>query len=162
LASNLTINSNNRVTFGQGIYRVTACDDWIDIGFQTTSTSDGVLENGVRVQAVSGIVIKGFNAAGCKNKNFKIKLFKNTAPTTPLALYQQEDGTNSNQVWLSVNNAGAVSLLDTYGRDLGEYGDSAIGLAQDSDTGDYITYFFTPLQPATNVDSSSVESGPNA
>lgn len=120
------------------------------------------MENGVRVQAVSGIIVKGFNAAGCKNKNFKIKLFKNTAPTTPLELYQQEDLTNSSQVWISVNNAGVVSLLDTYGRDLGEYGDSAIGMGRDSETGDYITYFFTPLQPASNIDKVTIESGPNA
>ena len=161
-ATTLTINTNNQLTFGQGVFLISACDTWIDISFQKTSTDDGVLENGVRVQAVSAVVIKGFSASACKNKNFKVKLFKNTAPTTPLELYQQEDGTNSNQVWLSVNNAGVVSLLDSYGRDIGEYGDTAIGLAQDSENGDYTAYFFTPVQPASNVDKFTVESGPNA
>jgi hypothetical protein len=116
----------------------------------------------VRVQAVSAINIDGFDANGCKNKNFKIKLFKSTAPTTPLDLYEQEDATASNQVWLSVSSTATVTILDTYGRDLGEYGDTAVGLFQDADTGRYTAYFFTPLQPASNVDKFTVESGPNS
>jgi hypothetical protein len=162
LASTLTINTNNRVTFGQGRYLIRACDGWIKISFEKTATSDGVMDNGQLVQAVSAVNIDSFNAAACKNTNFKIKLYKSTAPTTPLALYTQEDTTPSSQVWLSVNNSGVVSLLDTYGTNLGEYGDTAVGLGLDSDTGRYTIYFFTPLQPASNVDSYTVESGPNA
>lgn len=55
-----------------------------------------------------------------------------------------------------------MTILDTYGRDLGEYGDTAVGLFQDADTGRYTAYFFTPLQPASNVDKFTVESGPNS
>lgn len=161
LASILTINTNNRLTFGQGIFHVRACDGWIDISFDKTSTSDGVMDGGTRVQAVSAINLDGFNANACKNTNFKIKLYKSTAPTTPLALYQQSDSTSSSQVWLSVSNAGLVTLLDTAGRNLGEYGDDAVGLAMDADTGRYTIYFFTPLQPAANIDSYTLESGPN-
>jgi hypothetical protein len=53
-------------------------------------------------------------------------------------------------------------LLDTGGTNLGEFGDTAVGLGMDSETGRYTIYFFTPLQPAANVDSYTVESGPNA
>lgn len=162
LAGTVTINTNNQITFGQGLYQIRACDGWIKISFEKTSTDDGVLENGVRVQAVSAIDIDSFNSNACKNTNFKIKLYKASAPTTALDLYTQEDSTASNQVWLSVNNSGVVTLLDTYGQDLGEYGDTAVGLGLDSDTGRYTIYFFTPLQPASNVDSYTVESGPNA
>ena len=162
LASTLTINSNNRVTFGQGVYQIRACDGWIKISFEKTSTDNGVLENGVLVQAVSAINIDNFNSLACKNTNFKITLYKASAPTTALDLYSQEDSTASNQVWLSVDNSGVVSLVDTYGVNLTQYGDTAVGLGLDSDTGRYTIYFFTPLQPASNVDSYTVESGPNA
>jgi len=161
LASTFTINSNNRVTFGQGIYQIRACDGWIKISFEKTDTASGVMDNGQRVQAVSAVNIDSFNSNSCKNTNFKIKLFK-TGVSTALNLYTQEDSTASNQVWLSVDNSGLVTLLDTSGINLGEFGDSAVGLGMDSTTGRYTIYFFNPLQPASNVNSYTVESGPNA
>lgn len=161
LASTLSINTNNRLTFGQGLYHIRACDGWIKITFEKTDTAGGVMDNGSMVQAVSAINIDSFNSLACKNTNFKIKLFK-TGVTPALNLYTQEDSTASNQVWLSVNNSGLVTLLDTTGTNLGEYGDTAVGLGMDSDTGRYTIYFFTPLQPASNVNSYTVESGPNA
>ena len=161
LASTLTINTNNRVTFGQGIYQIKACDGWIKISFEKTDTAGGVMENGSMVQAVSAVNVDSFNSLACKNTNFKIKLFK-TGVATALNLYTQENSTASNQVWLSVDNSGVVTLLDTTGTNLGEFGDTAVGLGLDSETGRYTIYFFTPLQPASNVNSYTVESGPNA
>jgi hypothetical protein len=160
-ASTLTINTNNRVTFGQGIYQIRACDGWIKISFEKTDTAGGVMDNGSMVQAVSAVNIDSFNSLACKNTNFKIKLFK-TGVATALNLYTQENSTASNQVWLSVDNSGVVTLLDTTGTNLGEFGDTAVGLGMDSETGRYTIYFFTPLQPASNVNSYTVESGPNA
>ena len=160
LATTLTININNRVTFGQGIYQIRACDGWIKISFEKTDTASGVMDNGTRVQAVSAVNIDSFNSLACKNTNFKIKLFK-SGVSTALNVYTQENSTPSNQVWLSVDNSGLVTLLDTSGADLGEFGDSAVGLGMDSDTGRYTIYLFTPLQPAPNVNSYTVESGPN-
>lgn len=161
LASTLTINTNNRVTFGQGIYQIRACDGWIKITFEKTDTAGGVMDNGSMVQAVSAVNIDNFNSLACKNTNFKIKLFK-TGVSAALNLYTQEDTTASDQVWISVDNSGVVTLLDKSGTNLGEYGDTAVGLGMDSDTGRYTIYFFTPLQPASNVNSYTVESGPNA
>ena len=161
LASTVTINTNNRLTFGQGLYQIRACDGWIKITFEKTDTAGGVMDNGSMVQAVSAINIDSFNSLACKNTNFKIKLFK-TGVSAALNLYTQEDTTASDQVWLSVDNAGVVTLLDKSGTNLGEYGDTAVGLGMDSDTGRYTIYFFTPLQPASNVNSYTVESGPNA
>jgi hypothetical protein len=160
LATTFTINTNNKVTFGQGLYQIRACDGWIKISFEKTDTASGVMDNGTRVQAVSAVNIDSFNSLACKNTNFKIKLYK-TGVSTALNLYTQEDSTPSNQVWLSVDNSGLVTLLDTSGTDLGEFGDTAVGLGMDSDTGRYTIYFFTPLQPASNVNSYTVESGPN-
>ena len=161
LASTVTINTNNRLTFGQGLYQIRACDGWIKITFEKTDTAGGVMDNGSMVQAVSAINIDSFNSLACKNTNFKIKLFK-TGVSAALNLYTQEDTTASDQVWLSVNNSGVVTILDKSGTNLGEYGDTAVGLGMDSDTGRYTIYFFNPLQPASNVNSYTVESGPNA
>jgi hypothetical protein len=161
LATTLTINTGNRVTFGQGIYQIRACDGWIKISFEKTDTAGGVMDNGTMVQAVSAVNVDSFNSVACKNTNFKIKLFK-SGVSAALNLYTQEDSTPSNQVWLSVDNDGLVTILDTSGTDLSEFGDSAVGLAMDSETGRYTAYFFTPLQPASNVESYTVESGPNA
>jgi hypothetical protein len=161
LARPFTINTNNRVTFGQGLYQIRACDGWIKISFEKTDTANGVMDGGSRVQAVSSVNIDSFNSLACKNTNFKIKLFK-TGVATALNLYTQENSTPSSQVWLSVDNSGVVTILDTSGTNLGEFGDSAVGLGMDSVTGRYSIYFFTPLQPASNVNRYTVESGPNA
>jgi len=161
LARLFTINTNNRVTFGQGLYQIRACDGWIKISFEKTDTANGVMDGGSRVQAVSSVNIDSFNSLACKNTNFKIKLFK-TGVATALNLYTQENSTPSSQVWLSVDNSGVVTILDTSGTNLGEFGDSAVGLGMDSVTGRYSIYFFTPLQPASNVNRYTVESGPNA
>jgi hypothetical protein len=161
LATTLTINTNNQITFGQGIYQIKACDGWIKISFEKTDTAGGVMDGGSMVQAVSAINMDNFNSLACTNTNFKIKLFKNGVATA-LNLYTQEDSTASNQVWLSVDNSGLVTILDSSGSDLGEFGDTAVGLGKDSETGRYTVYFFTPLQPASNVNSYTVESGPNA
>ena len=150
LATTLTINTNNRVTFGQGLYQIRACDGWIKISFEKTDTANGVMDGGTRVQAVSAVNIDSFNSLSCRNTNFKIKLFKTGVPTA-LFLYTQENSTDSNQVWLSVDNSGVVTLLDTSGTNLGEFGDSAVGLGMDSETGRYTIYFFTPLQPASRA-----------
>jgi hypothetical protein len=161
LATTLTINTGNRVTFGQGIYQIRACDGWIKISFEKTDTAGGVMDGGLMVQAVSAINIDSFNSLACKNTNFKVKLFK-TGVATALNLYTQENSTASNQVWLSVDNAGLVTILDTSGTNLGEFGDANVGLGMDSETGRYTIQFFYPLQPASNVNSYTVESGPNA
>jgi len=161
LARPFTINTNNRVTFGQGLYQIRACDGWIKISFEKTDTANGVMDGGSRVQAVSSVNIDSFNSLACKNTNFKIKLFK-TGVATALNLYTQENSTPSSQVWLSVDNSGVVTILDTSGTNLGEFGDSAVGLGMDTETGRYTIYFFTPLQPASNVNRYTVESGPNA
>jgi len=161
LARPFTINTNNRVTFGQGLYQIRACDGWIKISFEKTDTANGVMDGGSRVQAVSSVNIDSFDSLACKNTNFKIKLFK-TGVATALNLYTQENSTPSSQVWLSVDNSGVVTILDTSGTNLGEFGDSAVGLGMDTETGRYTIYFFTPLQPASNVNSYTVESGPNA
>jgi hypothetical protein len=160
LARPFTINTNNRVTFGQGLYQIRACDGWIKISFEKTDTANGVMDGGSRVQAVSSVNIDSFNSLACKNTNFKIKLFK-TGVATALNLYTQENSTPSSQVWLSVDNSGVVTILDTSGTNLGEFGDSAVGLGMDTETGRYTIYFFTPLQPASNVNRYTVESGPN-
>ena len=146
LATTLTINTNNRVTFGQGVYQIRACDGWIKISFEKTDTAGGVMDNGSMVQAVSAVNIDSFNSLACKNTNFKIKLFK-TGVATALNLYTQENSTASNQVWLSVDNSGVVTLFDTSGTNLGEFGDTAVGLGMDSENKALKTGFTLPKNP---------------
>lgn len=164
LASRITLNGGGNITFGQGVLNIKACDGWIDISFNTTTTEDGVVVNGQTVQALKGLNIDGFNSMACKNTNFKIKLYGPSSTTIPLDLYRQADNTISKQVWLSVNNSGVVSLLDTNSQNLSEFGDSAIYLNFDTVLGRYLVEFVTPVQPSANIGDSTytVESGPNS
>ena len=163
VAARVTINGGNSFNFGQGVYQIKACDGWININLEKTATVDGVMYGGQRVQAVSAVNIDGLNTASCKGNNFKIKLFT-TGNSTPLDLYTQDAASSaSNQVWLSINKTTqVVSILNTSGVDLGEYGDDYVALGMDPDTHRYTVYFFYPLLAASRVNSITIESGPNA
>ena len=163
VAARVTINGGDSINFGQGVYQIKACDGWININLEKTATADGVMYGGQMVQAVNAVNIDGLNTAMCKGNNFKIKLFT-SGNSTPLDLYTQDAASSaSNQVWLSINKTTqVVSILNTSGVDLGEYGDDYVALGMDPDTHRYTVYFFYPLLAASRVNSITIESGPNA
>ena len=163
LAANVSINSGGTLNFGQGVYQIKACDGWININLEKTATEDGVIYGGQRVQAVNAVNIDGLNTSTCKGNNFKIKLFT-TGNSSPLDLYTQDASSSaSNQIWLSINGSTeSVSILNSSGVDLGEYGDDYVALGLDPETRRYTIYFFYPLLAASRVNSITIESGPNA
>ena len=162
LTARLTINTNNKLNFGQGIYKIKACDGWININLQKTDTAGGVLYGGSMVEAVNAIDISGLDTNACKNTNFKIKVFQ-TGNSTPLSLYTENaSNDSSSQVWLKINGSGTMTILNTSGVDLGQYGDDYVALSQDPSTKVFTAYFFTPLAAANLVNSFTIESGPNA
>ncbi len=150
-AANITINSNNRVEFGQGVYNLKACDDFINLSLGATSVDT----NGI--SRVNRIFINGFDKAKCKNRNFTIKIFKiNSA--TPEDLFSIGNGNSANRVKISVSNAGTVSLINMADSDVGS-GDSYHSLSYLSGT--YTVTFVDPLLPVPDVNRTTIESANN-
>ena len=79
-AARITINTNNQVEFGQGIYQIKACDQYVALEFVSTSA----YANGF--SRVGAIVFKGLDVQKCKGTAMRLRLYK-SGSNTPLNLY---------------------------------------------------------------------------
>lgn len=173
VAANITLN-NGRIEMGQGIYRITACDQWVGIGLYSTAPwPDGIS----RVQSMELI---GLDPRLCKNVIFRIKIFKNSDLVNPLTLFTGVTGTDTATATATVGNVTQVSMYDTAtvsyptttynnyaknaltlvdmsGANIG-YGDSYQKITYNAIKGTYTVYFYTPLCKMTDVDKITIES----
>lgn len=150
-AANITLNTNNRVEFGQGVYNLKACDDFINLSLGATAADT----NGI--SKVNRIFINGFDKSKCKNRNFTIKIFKVNS-SVPENLFNIGGGNTANRVKISVSDAGIVSLINMSESDVGS-GDSYHSLSYSSGT--YTVTFVDPLLSVPDVSRTTIESANN-
>lgn len=99
-AANISLNGGQRKEFGQGIYQIKACDQWVGIGLTAgTGTENDYVKN---------VKLYGFDPQLCLGRIFRIKLFP-TGSTTPLPLYVDETSTGLS----TGDTTTTLSLLDT-------------------------------------------------
>jgi hypothetical protein len=112
----------------------------------------------------------GLDAANCKGVNFKIQLWQ-TGASTPLDLFVDSNGSNSNRVVISVckvctistnqQRLDAVTLINSAGQNIG-YDDGWEYVDFDAVTGDYRWLLqvppSTPLATNSAVNRTTVES----
>jgi len=106
VAANISL-SNGRIEMGQGIYRISACDQWIGIGLYPTAATYGGKS---RVQTVE---LVGLDPRLCKNVIFRIKMYKNSDLVNPLALFVGNTGTDSTTATATGGNATQLSMYDS-------------------------------------------------
>ena len=127
-----TTLAGGSVEYGQGLYHITACDQWVKIGY-------GYIYNGDEAD-ISQINVDGLDTTACKNKNFRIKLYD--LDGAPLILfYDGNRSTGVNSIWLSINNAGVLSLLNSSGANISDADDYQY-LNLLSDTSRYEVIFY--------------------
>lgn len=114
------INSGEKVEFGQGYYKVKACDSWIRMNFTTGSVEGG----DAGMSPLTGITIDSLDTTACANTQITITVLDNTDSESPLPLYQTQDPPSgvctispcseiagaAKSVTLLINNSGLVSL----------------------------------------------------
>lgn len=111
LAANITINSNNRVEFGQGVYNLKACDDFVRINLNYTS-----YDSQTATYKLNQIQLSGFDTSKCINKFFAIKILGSNS--TPLDIIHDpvnSPTTVTQKIVLHVLNDASVRLVYTYG-----------------------------------------------
>lgn len=164
VAANITINAGKKAEFGQGLFRIAACDQWVGIKpTYTAATYPG------GTSRVNGMHIMGLDAANCKGVNFKIQFYQ-TGVATALDIFVDKNGANSNRVMLSVckvctittnqQRLDAVSLINSSGQNIG-YGDGIEYIDFEVTTGDYIWLLengATPLATNSAINRTTVES----
>lgn len=99
LAANISLNLGQKFEFGQGIYQIKACDQFIGIELKATSTINGA-------SRVGNILFKGLDIAKCKGTALRLKLYAEKNGT-PLELYGQYDA----GVTTSLNPLGNTIIL---------------------------------------------------
>ena len=165
VAANITIGNGNKLEFGQGLYQITSCDQWIGIKLNPSAASYSGQSR------VANVNISGLDALNCKGVNFKIQLLDNASAILPI--FSDASGLVDrvllNVSSSAVNRANAVSFYNGYGVLVTSSLSGSNGYAYDgyqylsynSNTGIYTLLFNYPQATMSAVNSLTVQSANN-
>jgi hypothetical protein len=167
-AVNVTINGNNRVEFGQGVYRITSCDQFINVALKSSSAfADGL-------SRVGSIELSGLDVARCANTSIRLRLYDASNPA-PMDLFNNiaytsrgtsypcctETGTAVVMVIAAGATQGtaaqSVTLISPSGKNIG-YGDRHESIRYESTTAVFTVSFASPLAIMRDVAKTTLES----
>ncbi len=170
-AINVTINGNNRVEFGQGVYRITSCDQFVNVLLKSSNAfSDGL-------SRVGSVEISGLDVARCANTSIRLRLYDASNPA-PMDLFNNiaytsrgtsypcctETGTSVVMVVAAdatqATAAQSVTLISPSGKSIG-YGDRHESIRYESTTGVFTVTFTSPLAIMRDVEKTTLESASN-
>ena len=170
-AINVTINGNNRVEFGQGVYRITSCDQFINVALKSSSAfADGY-------SRVGSIELSGLDVARCANTSIRLRLYDASNPS-PMNLFNNIAYTSRGTSYpcctetgtavVMVIAAGAtqstaaqsVTLVSPSGRNIG-YGDRHESIRYEATTAVFTVSFASPLAIVRDVAKTTLESAAN-
>lgn len=166
VAASITIGNGNRLEFGQGLYQITSCDQWVGIKLNPSAASYSGQSR------VANMNISGLDALNCRGVNFKIQLLDNSSAILPI--FSDASGL-VDRVLLNISSdtnkgrANAVSFYNGYGAMVtsslsGSNGyayDSYEYLSYNSTTGIYTLLFNYPQATMSAVNSLTVQSANN-
>jgi hypothetical protein len=166
VAASITIGNGNRLEFGQGLYQITSCDQWVGIKLNPSAASYSGQSR------VANMNISGLDALNCRGVNFKIQLLDNSSAILPI--FSDASGL-VDRVLLNISSdtnkgrANAVSFYNGYGVMVtsslsGSNGyayDSYEYLSYNSTTGIYTLLFNYPQATMSAVNSLTVQSANN-
>lgn len=171
-AANISLSGNTRKEFGQGIFQVKACDQWVGVGMVSGENTEN--------DKVKSMKLYGFDPRLCLGRVFHFKLFT-AGSLTPLKLYVDDSATapsgvdsatvlglidtstayTSNYVGPAGSGydawaAAAVKIKTLQGFDV--YKNTRIGIRYDKTLGIYTVTFTTPLALVAAVNGVTIES----
>ncbi len=163
LAASITIGNGNRLEFGQGLYRITSCDQWIGIKLNPSAASYSGQSR------VANMNLSGFDALNCRGKDIRIQLLDGSSAILPI--FTDASGL-VDRVILNVSTdtnrgrANAVGFYNGYGvlvtsslsGSNGYAYDSGQYLSYNSTTGIYTILFNSPQATMSAVNSLTVQS----
>lgn len=170
-AINVTINGNNQVEFGQGIYRITSCDQFMNVNLKSGNAfADGY-------SRVESIELSGLDVARCANTSIRLRLYDASNPA-PMNLFNNiaytsrgtsypcctETGTAVVMVIAAdatqATAAQSVTLISPTGRNIG-FGDRHESIRYESTTAVFTVTFASPLAIMRDVAKTTLESAAN-
>lgn len=170
-AINVTINSDNRVEFGQGIYQITSCDQFVNVALKSSNAfADGL-------SRVGSIELSGLDVARCANTSIRLRLydavnaspmelFNNIAYTSRGTYYPCCTETGTSVIMVVAANATqataaqSVTLISPSGKNIG-FGDRHESIRYESTTAVFTISFTSPLAIMRDVEKTTLESASN-
>jgi hypothetical protein len=166
VAASITIGNGNRLEFGQGLYQITSCDQWIGIKLNPSAASYSGQSR------VANMNLSGFDALNCRGRDIKIQLLDGSSVILPI--FTDASGL-VDRVILNVSSdtnkgrANAVSFYNGYGVLVTSSLSGSNGYAYDgyeylsynSTTGVYSIVFNYPQATMSAVNSLTVQSANN-
>ena len=170
-AINVAINGNNKVEFGQGVYRITSCDQFVNVNLKSSNAfADGL-------SRVGSIELSGLDVARCANTSIRLRLYDASNPS-PMDIFTNieytsrgvtypcctETGTAVVMVIAANANQGtaaqSVTLISPSGKSIG-YGDRHESIRYESTTAVFTVSFSSPLAIMRDVAKTTLESAAN-
>ena len=171
VAANISLSDSSSLEFGQGIYQIKSCDQFVGIHLNPTDTyGDGF-------SRVRSIEIRGLDVSRCANTSVRIKLF-DAVNTDALNLFTNPQYTKSGITYPCCTETGtavtlvisasanqltalqSTTLISPAGRNIAQ-GDRSQSLTYDAASGVFAVAFAVPLAVMPNVTRTTLESAPN-
>ena len=165
-AANISVGSGNRLEFGQGLYQITACDQWIGIKLNPTAASYGGQSRVANVN-ISGLDV--LDTGKCRGVDFRIQL-RNVSDVV-MPLFSDNSGLVDRLLFnvssdVSKDRRNALSFYDGFGvmvtssiSGTGGYAyDGSQYLSYNGNTGIYTVIFNSPQATMSAVYSLTVQS----
>jgi hypothetical protein len=172
-AINIRLNGNNTTEYGQGLYRITSCDQFVGIDLGSSSTTpyaDGL-------SRVANVRVQGLDVGRCAGTSIRIKLydsstvsamnlFTNPTYTKNGVTYQGNTETGTAVIMVIASGAtqgsalASTSLISPSGKNVGT-GDRSQSLSYDSGSGVFTIAFTVPLAIVRDVAKTTLESASN-
>jgi hypothetical protein len=165
LAQTISLNTNDRVEFGQGSVTLKACDSFILISlnpsaatFSGTNAAGNAYENASRVLSMQ---FSGLDTRACAGRNIKVQLYIENS-ITPMDLYTDTQTASVDNATLvidpdkTLDRATVVTLLNGQGQNIGQ-SDTFQSLTYNSSNAVYTLEFSSPLALVSDVSRISVE-----
>lgn len=170
-AINIVINGNSRLEFGQGIYRIESCDQFINVKLESSNAFDDGLSR------VGSIQLSGLDVVRCAGTSIRLRfydasnsapmnIFNNIAYTSRGVNYPccTETGTAVVMVIASgaqqSTAAQSVTLISPSGKSIGA-GDRHESIRYEATTGVFTISFGSPLAIMRDVEKTTLESASN-
>lgn len=166
LAQRITLGPDAGVEFGQGYFQVVACDTWVGIQLNpSSSTYSGTSINGESYTSesrVKSIQISGLDTPRCAGKNIKFTLTNNET-TTALPIFTDTGSLVVSRALLTVNSnpdtsrSLALTIIDGNGQNIGR-ANAYQYLNYTTATSVYTLVFAYPLARMADVTGVNFES----
>ena len=170
-AINIRLNGNKSFEYGQGLYRIATCDQFVNVSLGSSNAyADGL-------SRVANISLQGLDVGRCANTSIRLKLYE-SATATSMNLFTNPSYTSRGVNYPCCTETGtavilviasgatqatalqSTTLISPSGKNINQ-GDRSESLSYDADTGTFTVAFSVPLAIMRDVYKTTLESASN-